>query len=128
LKQVSITSEHLKKIKSAKLEFYRWRSDPHRKLRIPDKLWRIAINLANDIGITKTRKILSLDYVTLRKKVLAAKSAHRPVAQFVKLDLQMARSFDCQFEIQSASQKVIFEMKGVEVDTLVQLIRKLENK
>lgn len=128
LKQVPISSEQLKKIESAKLKFHRWRSDPDRKRRIPDELWSIAIDLANVIGLAKTRKILSLDYVTLRTRFLAKKSGHRPVAQFVMLDLQMARSFDCQFEIQSASQNVIFEMKRIEVDTLVQLIRKLENK
>ena len=127
MKQEGHTSQVLKKIESAKLEFHRWRSDLFRKGRIPERLWGIAIDLTSDIGPTQTRKLLSLDYVALKKKMLELNIIQPPV-QFVKMDLEMTRSLDCQLEIQSASHKMIINMKGIEVDTLIQLIQRLESK
>lgn len=127
MRQEGHTSQVLKKIKSAQLEFHRWRSDPLRKRRIHKRLWAIAIDLANDIGTAQTRKLLNLDYVTLKKKMLELNILQPPV-QFVKMDLEMAPLLDCQLEIQSASQKMTFDMKGIKVDTLIQLIQRLESK
>jgi len=124
LNQTQKVSIHDAQIESAQIEFQRWRADPHRQRKIPDRLWQIATDLTAAIGLSKTRDILSLDYTTLKMRMLNLHPAETK-AQFVKVSMKMSNAFDCHVEVNGRSQKVFLKMMNVNVVTLVELIEQL---
>ena len=60
----------------ARRQFERWRRHRVAGSRIPDDLWRVAVGLARDHGVSRTALALRLDYYSLKERVEAA-SARR---------------------------------------------------
>ena len=112
------------RIELARVEFQRWRADPKRQRKIPDKLWEIATDLATVIGPSRTREILSLDYKALKMRVSKLHHAETK-AQFVKVAFKMSNAFDCHVEVNGRSQKVFLKMMGINAATLVEFIDQL---
>ena len=53
---------------SGAIAFKEWRGSRRRGARIPETLWRVAVSLAEDHGVSKTSQALRLDYYALKKR------------------------------------------------------------
>ena len=69
--------------------FEQWRSQKKTRRRLPDHLWSLAAELARQYGVSKTARILRLDYHRLKKKsqrpVFKNHTAETPTVQFMEL-------------------------------------------
>ena len=68
----------------------RWRSTKPLGARIPEALWSRAVALASTHGVAKVARVLRLDYVRLKRRLLAqaqAQTAVAPPPGFVELTL-----------------------------------------
>src|SRR5690242_4987333 len=76
----------------ATARFNQWRCSASTKSRIPDFLWNLAVEVAQEYGLSRTASTLKLGYYDLKKRVaertaLAASRPHGTVADgFVELD------------------------------------------
>ncbi len=50
-------------------QFARWRQNRKRGTRIPEALWRAAVDAARDCGVSRAAQALGLDYYRLKKRV-----------------------------------------------------------
>jgi hypothetical protein len=65
-----------------------WRSTKPLGARIPEALWSRAVALASTHGVAKVARVLRLDYVRLKRRLLAqAQTAVAPPPGFVELTL-----------------------------------------
>ena len=55
--------------------FEAWRRSRQVGARIPEKLWSLAVGLAETHGLSRTASVLKLDYSALKKRV-AGRNAH----------------------------------------------------
>ena len=55
--------------------FEGWRRTRQAGTRIPDKLWSLAVKLADGHGLSRTASVLGLDYYSLKKRVAAGNSS-----------------------------------------------------
>ncbi len=49
--------------------FEKWRSHQKRRTRLPEHLWSLAADLAQEYGLSRTARILRLDYNGLKKRI-----------------------------------------------------------
>jgi len=109
-------------------QFERWRRQRRPGVRIPDALWRAAVNLALDVGISRTAQHLRLDYYALKDRVEAAPrqaSGEGDAGRFVEIPAAAARSnAGCVLEIQGGSAvRLRMELQGMDVAELGSLVR-----
>ena len=65
-----------------------WRSTKPLGARIPEALWSRAVALASTHGVAKVARVLRLDYVRLKRRLLAqTQTAVAPLPGFVELTL-----------------------------------------
>ena len=121
----------------------RWRRTRRGRDRIPEELWRLAVQAVSTYGLNKSARALGLDYYSLKKRVKAAGDPNGgsakgrglevfPAARFVELasgvaELVPARSNgvpECLLEFERAGgAKLRVQLKGVAVADLVALGR-----
>jgi len=88
----------------ARSRFQTWRRLRKGGSRIPPSLWRLAIGLASDHGISLTAAALKLDYYSLKKQVEAA--ADEPQSSgpaFVELPAPLMGGKQCLIELENGS-------------------------
>lgn len=118
----------------ARGEFARWRSGRPVGARIPDRLWRTAMEAGRECGVSKTSRELGLDYYGLKRRVTALgeesasgkerSGAHGSVGRdFVELPLWApAGSPTCVIELEDGrGARLRVELTGVpraELETL----------
>jgi hypothetical protein len=88
----------------ARSRFQAWRRLRKGGSRIPPSLWRLAIGLASDHGISRTAAALKLDYYSLKKQVEAA--ADEPQSSgpaFVELPAPLMGGKQCLIELENGS-------------------------
>src|SRR3989454_11225998 len=51
----------------------RWRGAREGRARIPESLWSAAVELARQCGVSKTARVLRLDYYLLKKRLEGAR-------------------------------------------------------
>ena len=54
----------------AAARFDRWRRSASARRRIPDSLWKLAVDLAREHGVSRTATTLKLGYYDLKKRVV----------------------------------------------------------
>lgn len=75
--------------------FQRWRSKRKGKSRIPEALWKVAVQLAQRHGVGRTASQLRLDYYALKKRLpihqaAPPKAGPPKAAAFVELPMSLA--------------------------------------
>lgn len=60
------------RLESGRQRFERWRGQRTGRARIPEALWRSAVELAAEFGVHRTSKVLRLNYETLKARVNVA--------------------------------------------------------
>ncbi len=96
-------------------QFERWRQSRKRGTRIPEALWRAAVEAAGECGVSKTAQTLGLDYYGLKKRVEATLevSESEPAGrEFLEIPL-FASAADCVLEMMDAEGvRLRVELRG----------------
>lgn len=106
--------------------FESWRRGRARGTRIPERLWTLAVKLADAHGLSRTAAALRLDYYTLKSRVDAKNvHAHSASPAFVELSppsVQAPRECVIEFENHTGATMRV-HLRGGEVPDLVALSR-----
>ena len=109
----------------------RWRWAREGRARIPESLWTAAVELARQCGVSKTARVLRLDYYLLKKRLEGAR-VNPPPAEvpptFFELVTQPApnggRLSECTVEFDDGcGAKMRIHIKGADTADLVALSR-----
>ncbi len=98
-------------------QFARWRRSRKRGTRIPEALWRAAVDAAREGGVSKAAQVLGLDYYKLKKRVESTHedSESRPAAagrEFLEIPL-FASAPECVLEMKDAQGALLrVELRG----------------
>jgi hypothetical protein len=87
----------------------RWRSTKPLGARIPEALWSRAVELASTHGVAKVARVLRLDYVRLKRRLMAeAGAAVPPPPGFVEMTLGLAPAGpDCILALSDARGRAL---------------------
>ena len=96
--------------------FERWRRGRKRGTRIPEALWRSAVEAAGEYGVSKTAQALGLDYYGLKRRLESTLevSESEPAAgrEFLEIPL-FASAPDCVLEMAGADgARLRVELRG----------------
>ena len=106
--------------------FELWRRTKNAGTRIPDKLWSLAVKLADAHGLNRTASVLRLDYYSLKKRVEARNSDSTSVPPaFIELSPpSLAASGECVIEFEDgAGASMRVHLRGCDAPDLVALGR-----
>jgi len=97
-------------------QFESWRKSRKRGTRIPEALWRAAVEAAREHGVSKAAQELGLDYYGLKKRLesTAELCESEPAAEqgFVEIPL-FASASECVLEMEGAQgARLRVELKG----------------
>ena len=113
--------------------FEQWRSRQQTRCRLPEHLWSLAVGLAREYGVSKTARILHLDYHRLKQRtqrpVFKNYTTEPPSMQFMEIMPEnLSRRVDCTVECEDAHHtKIRIELKGSEWPELTRLCSQLWN-
>jgi hypothetical protein len=115
----------------ARREFNRWRRTRPRGARIPEALWRRALDLAHEHGVSRTSQTLGLDYYGVKRRLASApdgpeaKGKAAANVEFVELSLPASRSAArCHLEMRgTAGDGLRIEVTGLSVEDLAAFVR-----
>lgn len=104
--------------------FQAWRRGRRRGTRIPERLWKLAVKLADAHGLSNTATVLKLDYYALKKRVESTNSrGHSAAPAFVELSPPRSTAWgECIVELEDnvgASMRV--HLKGYAAPDLAAL-------
>ena len=96
--------------------FERWRQSRKRGTRIPEALWRAAVEAAREHGVSKAAQALGLDYYGLKKRVEStlevSESEPTTGREFLEIPL-FASAPDCVLEMADAQgARLRVELRG----------------
>ncbi len=93
-------------------QFERWRRSRKRGTRIPETLWRAAVEAAEEHGVSKAAQVLSLDYYKLKTRV---ESPPEPPARITSPESEPAtgREF-LEIPLFASAPECVFEMKDAQ--------------
>lgn len=113
----------------------RWRRNRQKGSRIPEPLWKAAVEVARRHGLNATARALRLDYYDLRQRLEAAAGPARvrkpSVASFVELvpaaspTGTLAAVAECVLEREGTRGRLRIELKGIALAELLALSRAL---
>ena len=102
--------------------FEGWRRTCQVGTRIPEKLWSLAVSLADVHGLSRTASALKLDYNLLKKRVAAKNSDSSSAApKFIELSPPLqAPSKECIVEFEDGSgARIRVHLRGCDAPDLV---------
>ena len=111
--------------------FEAWRRSRKFGARIPDKLWSLAVNLAETHGLSRTASALKLDYHGLKNRVAVRNSDSSSVAPaFIELTSSpMAPSTECVVEFEDGlGARMRVHLRGCEIPDLAVLCRSFRGR
>jgi hypothetical protein len=119
------------KLARGRRRFERWRRDHQPPTRLPESLWSLAVELAREYGLSRTARILRLDYNGLKKRLeyLASDgtSPVTPPPPFLELlPSGTPPTVECTLEREDAQGvKIRIHLRGRELPDLAALGRSL---
>lgn len=91
-------------LERARSRFLAWRGRRRIGERIPQRLWALAVQLANVHGVSRTAGALGLDYYSLQKRAGAVPAQVRSSAlAFVELPSPAMAGKQCQLELDNGA-------------------------
>lgn len=106
--------------------FERWRKVRSPGERIPARLWRRAVALAQQHGLTRTAVALGLNQVDLKRRVASAvpSSPHLPTGEFVEVPFAFPPAAEGSVTIEEASgSKLCVQLKGTATSQIEAVVR-----
>ena len=111
--------------------FEAWRRSRKVGARIPDKLWALAVKLAQAHGLSRTASALKLDYHVLKNRVAARNGDPSPgVPAFIELTSSpLASSTECVVEFEDGlGARMRVHLRGCEIPDLAVLCRSFRGR
>ena len=111
--------------------FEAWRRSRKFGARIPDKLWSLAVTLAEAHGLSQTASALKLDYHALKNHVAGRNCDSSPVGPaFIELTSSpLASSTECVVEFEdSLGARMRVHLRGCEIPDLAALCRSFRGR
>lgn len=95
-----------------------WRSANPPRTRLPEPIWEAAVEMAQRHGLHCTTKALRMDYMRLKKRLLAGTPPPRPTPpEFLELLASPTTGpVECVVELESASDRMRVSIKGAALD------------
>ena len=104
-----------------------WRRMRSQRCPVPEALWRAAAEVAEEIGVSRTARILRLDYYTLKRRLEGSRQmgAAPEAAQFVEVMGPTVHGWaECRLELEHpGGARMRMELKGSALPDLVALSR-----
>jgi len=109
----------------------RWRRAREGRARIPESLWSAAVELARQCGVSKTARVLRLDYYLLKKRLEGAR-VNAPPAEVTPTFFELVtppvanggRLSECTVEFDGGGgAKMRIQIKGADTADLIALSR-----
>jgi hypothetical protein len=118
------------KLARGRRRFERWRRAHQPPTRLPESLWSLAVELAREYGLSRTSRILRLDYNGLKKRLefLAPDKASpaTPPPFLELLPAGMPSTVECTLEREDAQGvRIRIHLQGRELPDLAALSRSL---
>ena len=110
----------------AQQRFERWRGQQRKRSRLPVALWSLAVDLAQQFGVSRTAKALRLDHNKLKAKCRA--SQVRVPEPMAFLELQPQRGpVECTVDVQQSCevQTIRMTLRGPDWPDLSGLVQGL---
>jgi len=103
-------------LSDVEIRFERWRQSRKRGTRIPEALWRAAVEAAEECGVSKTAQTLGLDYYALKKRLesplVVSESEPAGGREFLEIPL-FASAPECVLEMVDAQgARLRIELRG----------------
>lgn len=111
--------------------FEAWRRSRKIGARIPDKLWSLAVTLAEAHGLSRTASALKLDYHGLKNRVAGRNCDSSSVAPaFIELTpLPLGPSTECVVEFEDGlGARMRVHLRGCEIPDLAVLCRSFRGR
>lgn len=111
--------------------FEAWRRSRKVGARIPDKLWSLAVKLAEAHGLSRTASALKLDYHGLKNRVAGRNGDPSPVAPaFIELTSSpLASSTECVVEFEDGlGARMRVHLRGCEIPDLAVFCRSFRGR
>jgi hypothetical protein len=114
--------------------FDRWRKSHVGRAPIPERLWRAAVEAANQHGVCRTAQVLRLDYYKLRRLAHPANSSKEAAvpatsgSPFVELVAPVPAAtgqLECVIEVEGPRGKLRIQWRGSAAPDLAGLSRSL---
>ena len=101
----------------AAARFEQWRRSTSGRRRIPDSLWKLAVDLAREHGLSRTATALRLDFHDLEKRVVETTALAQPSVAadgFVELNsAALAMPCQCTIELEKpCGSRMRIELRG----------------
>lgn len=113
-------------ISRARQKIDRWRRWHRPRARIPEELWRAAVELAGLHGVHRIARALRLDYYRLQKRMAAPAASRGSASEFVELlpgGIPASRP-ECLIEIEDpGGAKLRIHLQGGEFPDVAVLAR-----
>ncbi len=118
------------KFREARQEFERWRQGRKRGARIPDRLWRMAVELAREHGVWKAASELQLDLSAVKARLERAGEGRGggEIGGFIEVSAREILSApECVLEIESGdgASRLRIALKGVPTREIAALAREV---
>ena len=111
--------------------FETWRRSRKFGARIPEKLWSLAVKLAEAHGLSRTASALKLDYHGLKNRVTGRNGDSSPVAPafFELTSSSLAPSTECVVELEDGlGARMRVHLRGCEIPDLAVLCRSFRGR
>ena len=97
-----------------------WRKTHRPRSRIPSRLWNSAVHVARQCGLSRTAKVLHLDYYALKKRIDADSVRRGPAPSFIELTPAVSGPTpECIIELETRNgAKMRVHLKGMGVPDL----------
>jgi hypothetical protein len=107
-------------------QFEHWRSRHRRRARLPEELWAKAVKLARAHGVSKTAKVLGLDYYGLKDRLegVSQPKVAKAAGDFVEVLAPGISSswLECTIDLEKSDDlKIRLHIKGIAVPDLAAL-------
>ncbi len=132
------------RLEGVRKRFERWRQGCQPRTRIPEPLWRLAVEMADAYGVHRTAKSLRINYYALKDRLeqrgaaaeitlapggTAGSSASAPppaVTTFLEVaSPQRSGACECTLELEDGGAKLRLHLRGVAARDLASLSRSL---
>ena len=109
----------------ARGRFQAWRQRRKASDRIPQALWKLAVQLGKLHGLSRTATVLGLDYYSLKKRAEAADEPPQSDAPaFVELPAPVVVNKQCVFELDDGTGATLrFQLLGYDAAEIAILSR-----
>jgi hypothetical protein len=105
--------------------FLAWRAQRKQGERIPQPLWAMAIRLAKTHGVSRTAKVLGLDYDSVKERLeVAASASQESGPAFVEVTTPVLLGKQCHFELDNGAGATLRgQLMGYDASDLEALAR-----